>query len=112
MSELDPEQMYTLIQAKRWNKFLDVLYKQKSNIRTNAVAQQAIAVFTREFISAVKSETPTEHLEALEKIWLLHVGRLYTFQKEELDEIVILILQAYRNSSLKKAYDLAKTGRT
>jgi hypothetical protein len=104
---LNPEEMYNKISSRQWMDFLDLLYQHKNEIPHNPVIQQAINVFIGEFLKQINSDTIEVHLRPLEKIFLLHSGKLYKFNEKEINNVVTYLLEHYSQNNLKKAYNLS-----
>ena len=103
---INQEDLYQLLLKEQWKEIIDILYKEKENIKSDTLLSFASKTFETEFLSKVKNYESsrsdiTEHLETL---YTLHHGKFYNLSE---DNYKFLVLEIVNRKSLNQAYGYA-----
>ncbi|MFP5041268.1 toll/interleukin-1 receptor domain-containing protein [Parasediminibacterium sp. JCM 36343] len=103
---INQEDLYQYLLKEQWKEIIDILYKEKENIKSDTLLSVASKTFETEFLSKVKNydilrSDITQHLEIL---YTLHYGKFYSLTD---DNYKFLILEIVKRKTLNQAYGYA-----
>lgn len=91
VSSADVEALYQHIQAQAWTPALELLYRQRSMLAVDPLWRHAAHVLVQELRARL-----SELSEAvLERLFLLHTGRLYTLPEDVFAEVVAELVRRH-----------------
>ena len=104
---LDQEDLYKLIIKEHWKDILNLLYSNKTIIKTDPLLGQAANIFEQEFFNKIKNYdiNRKDILDNLDTLFILNHGKFYEVSTENYKT---LILEIVNRKPLLEAYDYAK----
>lgn len=104
---INQEDIFGYILNEEWSKILDILYKNKNEIKNDTLLQSASKTFETEFLKKVNTYdiSQKEILENLETLNILHFGNFFKLSDESLKTLTIELV---KRKPLKEAYEYAK----
>lgn len=107
---LSQETLYQALHRQEWKTILTLLHKRKDEIAQDHMLRDAAGIFAKEFLRIVSTypldrEDIVEHLEDLD---VLHAGKFYLLQNEDLDTLHIQLAIRKQSVNLKEAVSYAK----
>lgn len=106
---VDQEQIYQLLIKKQWPDLLDIIYKYSKTSASDETILYALKIFENEFFTELDKGLTYENSELLlEKLFLLHKGKIYKLSEERAKQLVVEMVTIFRNKGLiTKANDYA-----
>lgn len=103
---INQENLYQLLYNEHWKEILDILYKERDNIKGDTLLTYASQTFENEFLKKVeKIEFDTnEVIEHLQMMYILHHGKFYILSDDNYKK---LILEIVKRKSINEAYPYA-----
>jgi len=110
MINIDYEHIYQLILRKDWFELLDIVYKYSKTTSSDEQVMRAVKIFEDEFFIELDKGTKNDNLKPLlEKLFILHKGRIYNLSEERFVTVVVRLVEIYNEKGLKEeAYNHAK----
>jgi hypothetical protein len=103
---INQEDLYQFLVKEQWKEIIDILYKEKENIKNDTLLSFASKTFENEFLSKIKTydRSRLDIIEYLETLNLLHHGNFYRLTD---GNYKILILEIVKRKPLKEAFGYA-----
>lgn len=103
---ISQEELYQYLAKEQWEELLDILYKNKEQIKNDALLNHAAKTFETEFLRKTQGydKSRVEIIKYLEKFILLHHGGFYKLTDENYK---ILVIEIVKRKKLKEANDYA-----
>lgn len=103
---INQESLYQLLYKESWKEILDILYKEKENIKNDTLLTFASKTFEDEFFKKVQEYDihREEIIEYLQTMYILHHGKFYTLSEENHKKLVLEII---KRKPLQEAYPYA-----
>lgn len=104
---ISQEDLYQYLYNENWKEILDILYKEKENIKNDTLLTYASNIFVSEFLNKVAnySNDDKEILENLVTLNILHHGKFYLLSKEDHKKLIIEIV---KRKPVEEAFNYAK----
>ncbi len=104
---INQEDLYKYLYNEEWNEILEVLYKEKENIKNDTLLTYASRTFENEFLKKVElyDLEDKEVLNHLIMLNVLHQGKFYNLSEENHIKLTIEII---KRKPLGEAYVYAK----
>ena len=85
---INQETIYRLLYEQQWTPLLDVLYRHREAIATDALLARAAETFVTTFFDHLDATPATDVAGALEKLFLLHTSGFYSLPKACFEQVV------------------------
>jgi hypothetical protein len=110
LTNIDYELIYQLTYRKNWADLLDLVHKYSNAASSDDLVKKAVKTFEDEFFSELERGNTINNSEALiQKLFLLHKGRIYQLPEARANRILIELIIINKNKGrIKQAHDLAK----
>ena len=85
---MDHETIYQLLHEQQWAALLDVVHRHHDAIAADVLLTRAAETFVDTFFDHLAAADPASFAEALEKLFLLHVGTFYRLPEARFEQVV------------------------
>jgi hypothetical protein len=80
---INHEDIYKWLQASNWTKLIDVLHRNRDEIKSDTILQYAASIFENEFLRQAGEHPVTVEIgDQLENLYILHRGNFYKLKEE------------------------------
>lgn len=104
---INQEDLYQYLQNEKWKEILDILYKEKNNIKSDTLLTHASNTFVIEFLNKIENygKEDKDALDHLLMLNILHQGKFYRLSNEQHRKLTLEII---KRKPLEEAYNYAK----
>ena len=95
MTILDHETIYQLLHERQWAALLDAVHRHHDAIAADVLLTRAAETFVDTFFDHLGEADPASFAEALEKLFLLHVGGFYALSEARFEQVVEALVMLY-----------------
>src|SRR5262249_24300521 len=107
---IDYEEIYKFTFHKNWAALLELVHKHAKEASSDEMVKSAVKTFENEFFAQLEAGSNSQDNEPdFQKLFTLHVGRIYQLRLERFKRVVIELVKTYQKTGQTYlAYDGAK----
>lgn len=83
------ETLYRWIMEEQWAALLDFVYRNRTAVAEDPLLVRAVETFLEAFFARLEQEGPAGAGEVLERLFLLHTGRMYRLPSSRFEQVCV-----------------------